>query len=189
MILNNLLSDFTFAAALGRKRTVRQHHTDFAIWRKMIDHMLQPCKVGVSSRRRSILPALILCQFIRAPIGEIERRICHDEICTHGRVQIFKKCVCRILSQIGINAANSKVHLCHLPSGCVGFLTINRDIINVPRMVFNELCALNKHTAGTTARIVYAPLKRLQNLNQRPNNTGRRIEFTAAFSFLLCKHG
>ena len=29
--VNNILSDFTFATTLGRKRTICQHHTDFAI--------------------------------------------------------------------------------------------------------------------------------------------------------------
>ena len=58
--IHDVLTDFTFTAALGGKRTVCQHHADFAVGCQMVDHVLQPCKVGVARRRQTVLPAYII---------------------------------------------------------------------------------------------------------------------------------
>ena len=50
-------------------------------------------------------------------------------------------------AEIGINATDSKIHLCHFPSGGVRVLSVHGYIVNITTMVFNELCRLYKHTA------------------------------------------
>ena len=48
IIFNNVFADFTFAAGLGRKRTIRQHHTDLPVGSQVVDHVLKPGKVGIA---------------------------------------------------------------------------------------------------------------------------------------------
>ena len=46
--VDDVLSDFSLAAGLGGKGTVRQHHADASIGGQMPDHMLKPREVGVA---------------------------------------------------------------------------------------------------------------------------------------------
>ena len=102
---------------------------------------------------------------------------------------VIKECVCCILAKVGFNATDGKVHLCQLPCGRVGILSINRDIVDISAMVLYKFCRLNKHTTTAAARVVHSSLKRLQHFHQRPHNAGRRKELAATLAFLFCKHG
>ena len=154
----------------------------------MINHVLKPCKVRVACRRHTILPADIIFELLCTPVRQVERGIRHNIVCPHGRVLVVKECIRRILSKVGFNATNGKVHLCQLPCGRVGILSINRDIVDISTMVLYKFCRLNKHTTTAAARVIHSSLKRLQHFHQRPHNAGRCKEFASALSFLLCKH-
>ena len=87
-----------------------------------MNHVLKPSKVCISCRWRAIFPPHIVRQFVRAPVREIERRVCHDEIRAQGRVAVIEEGIGVEFAEVGINAANGKVHLRHLPCGRVGIL-------------------------------------------------------------------
>ncbi len=106
--IDNVLADFTFTAGLRGKRTICKNHTDTPIRGEMPDHVLQPREVCISSRRRTILPTDIINEFIRTPAGEIEGRICHNEVCLELRVAVVKERVRIKLAEVGFNTANGK---------------------------------------------------------------------------------
>ena len=150
--------------------------------------MLNPCVVGITGRRRSVLPTDIVQQFILSPVGQIERRICHNEICTKISMKVIKKCVSLIRAEVCINATNRHIHLCHLPGICIGFLTINGNALTIAAVCLDELHALNKHTAGATARVIHtAVVERLQDCNDGLNDAGRCIELAALHTFVSSK--
>ena len=100
---------------------------------------------------------------------------------------VVEKSVGIVLPEVGLDAADRKIHLRHLPSRRVGVLPINGDIFNISGMILNKLCRLHEHTARTAARIVHATFVGLQHVYQRFDNAGRRIEFAGEFSFRLGK--
>ena len=115
--------------------------------------MLQPRKVCVASRRRTILPTDIINKFICTPARKIEGRIRHNKVCLELRMTIVKECVRIKLAEVGFNTANGKIHLRHLPCGRVRVLTKNRNLVDVAAVIFDKLCGLNKHTARAAARV------------------------------------
>ncbi len=149
----------------------------------MPDHVLQPCKVGIAGRRRTILPTDIINQFIRTPTGEIEGRICHNEVCLELRVAIVKERICIELAEVSFNTANSKIHLRHLPCGRVGVLTKDGNLVDVAAVIFDELCGLNEHTARAAARVINTSIKRLQYFNKGTHDTRGSIELTSKFAY------
>ena len=103
-------------------------------------------------------------------------------------MQITCKSICIVRTKICVNASDRHVHLCHFPSIRIGFLSINRNGTSFMAMCFNKLFALHKHTAGTTAAIIYsAVIKRTKNRNQCFYYTGWCIKFSTANSFFFCK--
>ena len=58
-----------------------------------------------------------------------------------------------IAAEVGFDATYGKVHLCHLPCGGVGVLSEHGNVVDVTAVVFNELRALDEHTAGAAAGI------------------------------------
>ena len=75
IVLYNFFTYFSFTTGLRRKCTVSQNKTNFPIWCKMMNHMLNPCIVGIISRWKSIFPTFILCQFFSSPWMIVEWRI------------------------------------------------------------------------------------------------------------------
>ena len=120
----------------------------------MPDHVLQPSKVGVVGRRRSVLPAHIIQKLILSPAGKVEGRIRHNEIRLELRVTVIKECVRAELSKVSFDTANGKIHLRQLPCGGVGVLTIHRDVFDISAVIFDELRGLDKHTARPAAGVV-----------------------------------
>ena len=45
-----------------------------------MDHVLDPCKVGVAGGRHAEFPALVFSETVSAPIGDVEWWIGHNEV-------------------------------------------------------------------------------------------------------------
>ena len=43
-------------------------------------------------------------------------------------------------AEVGINAANGKVHLRHLPCGRVGILPVDRNVIDITAVALDKFC-------------------------------------------------
>ena len=125
IILDDFLSDFTFAAALRRQRTIRQYQTDFPIRSKVMNHMLNPCVVGITCRRQTVFPTLVFFQFFLSPRMIIEWGISENKVCFQCRMQVTCKCIRIVWSQISINTSDCHIHFRHLPSIRVCFLPIH----------------------------------------------------------------
>lgn len=100
------------------------------------------------------MPAHIIQQLILSPAGKVEGRIRHNEICLELRVTVVEECVRAKFAKVSFDAANGKIHLCQLPCGRVGVLTIHRDVLDIPAVIFDELRGLDKHTARPAAGVV-----------------------------------
>ena len=88
--------------------------------------------------------------------------------------------ICR--SKIRIDTPDGKVHHRHFPGSRIAFLAINRQIVNVALVTLDELGRLHEHPATSTARVVYAPVIGLDNLDERLHDTRRRVEFASVLS-------
>ena len=64
----------------------------------------------------------------------------------------------------------------HLPRIRVCLLTVDTNLAQVSLVALYKLGALHKHTTASAARVIDSALVRLQNLYQRADNAGRRIE-------------
>ena len=170
------LANLSLAATLTRKRTIRQHQTNLSVWSQMVNHVLHPRKVGVASWWQTILPAHIFLKRTLSPVAEIERRIGKNVICLQRRVLVIIECVGKDIAQVRIQATDGKVHVRHLPRIRVCLLTIDTNLAQVSLVALYKLGALHKHTTASAARVIDSALVRLQNLYQRADNTGRRIE-------------
>ena len=127
-------------------------------------------------------------RFILSPVGQIERRICHDEICTKVGMEVIKERVSLIRAEVCVNATNCHIHLCHLPGIRIGFLTINGNALTIAAVCLDKLYALHKHTAGAAARVIHpAVIERLQDCNDCLNDAGRCIELAALHTFVGSK--
>ena len=110
------------------------------------------------------------------PIAEIERRIGKNVICLQRRVLVIIECVGKNIAQVRIQATDGKVHVRHLPRIRVCLLTVDTNLAQVSLVALDKLGALYKHTTASAARVIDSALVRLQNLYQRADNAGRRIE-------------
>ena len=119
----------------------------------MIDHVLDPDIVCVLRGGQSVLEARIIHQLLPLEMVIVERRIGHDEIRPHGRVDVVYVSVSVEFAEVGIDAADSKVHLRHFPCGGVEFLTVNGNVIDASAVLLDELSGLDEHTARAAAGI------------------------------------
>ena len=150
-----------------------------------MDHMLNPRKVSVPGGRYSVFPPLIVAEFIAAPIGEVEWRICHYEIGFQRRMQIVEERVLMVRSEVRVDAAYRHIHLCHLPSIGVGLLPIHGDISALAAVRLQEFCRLHEHTARSAARVVHAAvIERFENSDDGFDDTRRRVELAALRAFI-----
>ena len=138
--------------------------------------MLHPRKVGIASWWQTILPAHIFLKRTLSPVAEIERRIGKNVICLQRRVLVIIECVGKDIAQVRIQATDGKVHVRHLPRIRVCLLTIDTNLAQVSLVALYKLGALHKHTTASAARVINSALVRFQNLYQRADNAGRRIE-------------
>src|SRR2546428_5235964 len=60
---------------------------------QVVDDVLHPGEVGVASRRRAVLPALVLAQQLAAPVADVEGRGCQDEVGLEVRMAVVVEAV------------------------------------------------------------------------------------------------
>ena len=186
---HDVFADVALAPRLGGQGAVGQYNAHPAAGGQVVDHVLDPGKVGVAGRGQAVLPANVVLELLRAPAREIEGRVGHDVIGPQGGVEVGQEGVGGILAQVRFDAADGKVHLGQLPGGGVGVLAIDRDILNIAAVVLDEFGRLDKHTARAAAGVVHPPAEGLEHLHQSPNHARRREELAAPLALLLGKHG
>src|SRR5450756_3172378 len=140
--------------------------------------MLDPGVVGVTLRGHTVLPARIGLEAVTTPRTHVEGWIGQDRVCLEFGVQVVQETVCVLWAQVRFDATDGQVHAGEAPCRVVEFLTIDGDAPLVA-VRFNELLALHKHATRATTRVIDAPLVRRQHLNERPDDTARRIELAA----------
>ena len=123
--------------------------------------MQNPCIIGIAGRRHSItLPARI--GFKASVFGiflQIEWRIRHDIIKLEFLVLVIGECGHGFISQMVRDTSDSQVHLCKSIGCRLRFLPIHIDGFSVSTVSLYKLCCLDKHTPGTTARVIYRSVK------------------------------
>src|SRR6185437_10582404 len=145
--------------------------------------MLYPSEVGIASGRSAILPARIVAQALAAPVAHVEGRICQNEIGLQVFMQVVVESVVVMRADVGLDAANRKVHFGETPSGRIRFLSIDRNVANLSAVLSDELLALNEHSTGTAARVIDATLVRLDHFDEELNDTSGGIKLAALLSF------
>src|SRR5689334_19958144 len=110
--------------------------------------MLKPRVVRVADRRCAKGPTRILAKPLTAPIGYVERRIGEDVIETQVLEFVLVKATFIIPSDVGVDAAHSKVHFAQPPCRVIALLPINGDVADPATMAFDELLGLHEHATG-----------------------------------------
>ena len=91
------------------------------------------------------------------------------------------------LTEVRLQVADGKVHLAHLPRVGIDFLTIDRDIVDKPLVVLDEVGTLHEHTATTTGGVIDTSLERLYDCDQRADDAGGSVELAGVLAFELCE--
>ena len=93
---------------------------------KWCTDVLHPGEVGVALGRDAVLPALVVGEPIAAPVGDVERRIGHDEVGLEVGKAVVVEAVA--LRDLALDAADGEVHLGEAPSRVVRLLAVDRDV-------------------------------------------------------------
>jgi len=86
-------------------------------------------------------------------------------------------------AEVGLDAVDGEVHLCHLPGIGVGFLPVDGDIADAPAVGFHELLGLDEHAAGTAAGVKDAPLVGGEHLDQHADDRAGSVELATLLAF------
>ena len=143
--LDNLPADFTFAAALRRERAVGEHHTDFSVRREVVNHVLQPSKIGVPVGRKAVFPAYVIPKRAVVPIGEIEGRIGEDGVGLERQVEVVREGVRIVGAKIRLDAANGQIHDGEFAGGRVRLLPVDGDGPTPAAVFAHKLLGLHEH--------------------------------------------
>ena len=152
----------------------------------MVDHVLHPGEVGVSDRRRAVLPAPILPQASTSPVGNVERRIGQNVVGLQIGMPVVVESVS--MGNLALDASDGQVHLGQSPSRVVRFLAVDGDVgPDAPRKLAtvavaggvgaDELHRLHEHPRGAAAGVVDPALIWLQHFHQQLDDAARRVEF------------
>ena len=155
----------------------------------MPDHVLEPGKVGIVRWGRAVLPAHIVQQLVLPPVGQIEGRVCQDEVGLQLGVGVVEEGIGAELAQVSLNPPDGQVHLGHLPGGGVGVLAKDGNPVDVAPVIFNEFGGLDEHAAAAAAGVIDPAIKGLQDLHQGAHHAGGGIEFTGQLALLLGESG
>ncbi len=181
--VDDVLANLAFTTRLAGKGAIGKDEADATGGTEVMDHVLHPGEVGIARRRQAIGPAHILLQAALTPIGEIERRIGHDEIGTQGGMLVVEERVGVGLAQVGFEATDGDVHVRHLPRARIGFLSVDRDALQVAAVTTDELGTLHKHATRTAARVIDAALVGFEDLDDGAHDAAGRIEFARVLAF------
>ena len=185
--LDQLTANIALATALARQRAISKHNARLTHRCEVVDNVLNPRKVGVAIRWCAELPAHIVSELVCAPVGEVERWICQDKVRLQCWVAVVEEGIGVILSEVGLDATNSQVHLRHLPGCRVRVLTIDRDLVDIAGVALDKLCRLHKHTARAAARVIDTTCVGLQDINKGLDNAGRGVKFARQLALSLGK--
>ena len=95
--------------------------------------------------------------------------------------------ISRHFSKVRRNATDCKVHLCELERGVGIFLSVDRDLLFVAAMSFNELDGLDEHTTGTATGVIEYAVIRLDHFGNQINDAFGRVELSLTFTFCKCE--
>jgi hypothetical protein len=157
--LDDILPDLPFARLVGGHGAICQDETRNAGRCKMIDEVLDPCKVRVAGGRHPVLPALVVLELVASPITVIEGRVGQHEVGLQIGVLVIVEAVA--VGDLRIDPPDGEVHLRQPPRRVVGFLPVDGDIADPPAVGLNELLTADEHAARAAARVVHAALVRL----------------------------
>ncbi len=150
--------------------------------------MLNPCIIGIISRREAVLPARVFLQLFLAPVLEVEGRVRHDEVEAFVGVQVVEERVFVMFAEVRVNAADGHIHFRHFPGVGVGLLAVNAYVVAVAAVVLDKLDALHEHAAGTAARVIDAfAFARFEDAHYGFHDACGGVEFTALDAFVACE--
>ena len=109
--------------------------------------MLDPGVVGVADGRRAVAPAHVVGQQLARPVRDVERRIGEDVVGFEVGVKIAQEAVGGLRAEVGLNAADGKVHVRQPPGGRIGLLSKDRDVGLLPAVRLHEAFGLHEHAA------------------------------------------
>src|SRR5450830_665134 len=180
--LHELLADLPLPALLRAHRAVGEHEAGHALRRQVVDHVLHPGEVGVTHRRRPVLPAHVVAQAVAAPVAHVERRVGEDEIGPEVLVLVGVEGVGVVRPQVALEPADGEVHLGQAPGGGVALLPADGDVALAAAVLLHGALALHEHAARAAAGVVDATLERLDHLDQQLDHAARRVELAAALA-------
>ena len=100
-------------------------------------------------------------------------------------MQVAQEAVGGLRAKVGLDAADSQVHVRQPPGGRIGLLAEDRDVGLLPAVGFHEALGLHEHAGRAAAGVVDAALVRLEHLDQQPHDAARREELAAELALGL----
>jgi hypothetical protein len=170
-----------FAGLIGTHAAVGEDEARHARWRKVMDEMLHPGKVGVAFGRHAELPAHIVV--FAEPIGIVERRIGEDVIGAKIRMQIAAEGVGVFGAEVGFDAAQGEIHHGETAGGGIAFLSVNGNVAELAAVGFDEFLRLHEHAAGTAGGVVNASFVGREHFDEQPHDATGRVELPAVLAF------
>src|SRR5690606_30132449 len=164
VLFHQPLADFAFVVGVGAHGAVGQQQGHAAGGGQVVNHVLHPGEVGVAPGWGAVLPAHVIGQGLTPPVLHVEGWVGHHEVGAQVRVLVVEEGVGVLLAEVEVDAADGHVHGRQLPGGGVGFLAVYGDVLLLfggvvvlfLGVLFNELVAGDKETAGTHGRVIHA---------------------------------
>jgi hypothetical protein len=154
--LDDRLPDLSFTGLVRGHRTVGQDESGQSGRSEVINEVLHPGVIGVSRWGHAVDPPLVLLELVATPVAIVERRVCQHPICLQVGEAVVVEGVA--VGDLGVYAADRKIHLRQTPGGVVRFLPVDRDVAELAAVRLDELLAADEHSARSAAGIVNRPL-------------------------------
>ena len=156
VVLDHLLANLAFALGVGGHGAVGEHEAGDPVFGELGNHVQNPGVVGIAGGRGVVaVPAGVAAELVgTAPVLQVERGIGHDVVGLEVGVLILEEGVGGDFAEVGGEPAHREVHLGELVGGGGELLSVNRDVLGVAVVAFDELERLHEHAAGATAGVV-----------------------------------
>ena len=181
------LANLAFALGVTAHRAIGQQQGHRAFGGKVIQHVLQPAKVGVAFGRIPMFPTRIAFQFAVPPFFHVERRIGHHVVGSQVRVQVFGETVGWLFAKVKVDPADGHVHRGQSPCGGVRFLSVNGDVADLAAVLFDEFLAGDKEAAAAHRGVVDSPFERFEHFDDQVDDGFGRVILPALFAFGECE--